>query len=70
MKRGWKLFRGICEVTYIVGIVYMVTKWSVSYAYWERGYQAVGGEYLLIMFAALLASVVISYVFDSLEVLL
>lgn len=70
MKRGWKFFRSICEVAYITGTTYMVAKWSIAYASWERGYRAIGGEYLLIMFAALLTSVVINYVFDSLEVLL
>ncbi len=46
---------GALAVTVIVG------KWAIYYAYLERGYKAVGGEYLLILVTYLMVHKGIHY---------
>lgn len=44
-----------------------ISKWAFHVAYLERGYKAVGGEYLVILVAYVAAWKAINYLFDSLE---
>lgn len=37
------------EMYYSLSLTYFVGKWAIAYAYRERGYEAYGGEYLLIL---------------------
>lgn len=37
------------ELLYSLSVTYFFGKWAVAYAYAERGYEAFGGEYLLIL---------------------
>lgn len=39
-------------MVYALAVTYMVGKWAIRYAYLERGYDAVGGEYLFILMVA------------------
>lgn len=61
------LFRQFLEVGYALAVTYAVGSWAVHYAYLERGYKAVGGEYLLILMAYWGALKTIHYLFDVLE---
>lgn len=38
----------VLELFYSFSVSYFVGKWAIDYAYKERGYFAIGGEYLLI----------------------
>lgn len=55
------------EIVYTLAVTFMTGKWAVGYAYKERGYDAVGGEYGLIFLICLLAWNVINYMFDAME---
>lgn len=39
----------ILELFYSLTITYFAGSWAIDYAYRERGYRAVGGEYLFIL---------------------
>lgn len=41
----------LAELFYSLGITYFVAKWAIAYAYSVRGYEAYGGEYILIFIA-------------------
>ncbi len=41
----------LTELFYSLGITYFVAKWAIAYAYSVRGYEAYGGEYILILMA-------------------
>ena len=48
-------------------VTYAIGKWAFHLAYIERGYEAVGGEYLLILAVYWGAWKAINCLFDSLE---
>lgn len=51
---GWKWIRRLAVVAvYVVAVTYMAGKWAIRYAYLERGYDAIGGEYFFIPMMAL-----------------
>lgn len=62
---GW--WRSLAELGLTLAVTYTVGKWAVHAAYLERGYEAMGGEYLLILLASMAAYKVIHYIFDTLE---
>lgn len=41
----------LLELFYSLTITYFVGKWAIDYAYSVRGYEAYGGEYILIIMA-------------------
>lgn len=41
----------LLELFYSLTITYFVAKWAIEYAYSVRGYEAYGGEYILIIMA-------------------
>lgn len=64
MKR---FLRGMAESTYALVVMIAVGKWAIYMAYLERGYEAVGGEYCLMIMAYWVAWKIIHYLFDALE---
>ena len=62
-----QIIRNLVVLIYTVGITFMVGEWAIEFAYLERGYRAVGGEYLLIPMVAWVAYKVINIFFDVLE---
>ena len=49
----WKwIGRSAVVAVYVMAVTYMAGKWAIRYAYLERGYDAVGGEYLFIPMVA------------------
>lgn len=52
---------------YVLSVTYMMGKWAIYYAYLERGYVAVGGEYLFIPIVAWIAYKTICKFLDLLE---
>lgn len=49
-RRKWVYF--IAEVICVFAVTYAVGTWARRYAYMERGYNAIGGEYLFIPLVA------------------
>ncbi len=45
----------IISAIYSLAITYMVGKWAINVAYMERGYEAVGSEYMLILITYVVA---------------
>ena len=65
--RRKSLLTQIIEIVYALIVTYAVGKWAIHFAYQERGYDAVGGEYLFILAAYWVAYKTIHYLFDVLE---
>jgi len=59
--------RALIATVYTISVMAAIGKWAIWSAYVERGYKAVGGEYLLIFMAGMAAWSAINYYFDSLE---
>lgn len=66
MNRNWWI-RTAAVAVYVPAVTYMAGQWAFRTAYMDRGYVAVGGEYLVIPWAAWVAYKVISIFFDVLE---
>lgn len=62
-----QLIRSLLEAVYILTVTFAIGKWAVCMAYLERGYKAVGGEYILIPMVCWAAWKSINYLFDTLE---
>lgn len=62
-----KIIRNLVAVVYTLAVTFAAGKWSIHAAYLERGYEAVGGEYCLILIAYWVAWKAINYLFDTLE---
>lgn len=61
------LKRDLIAVIWTLLVTYAIGKWAFHLAYIERGYEAVGGEYLLLPVVYWGAWKAINYLFDSLE---
>lgn len=61
------LKRDLIAVIWTLLVTYAIGKWAFHLAYIERGYEAVGGEYLLILAVYWGAWKAINCLFDSLE---
>lgn len=59
--------RDLIAVIWSLLVTGAISKWAFHVAYLERGYKAVGGEYLVILVAYVAAWKAINYLFDSLE---
>lgn len=44
-----KVIEVALELFFSYSVTFFVGKWAIEFAYQERGYEAVGGEYLLII---------------------
>ena len=64
-----KIIRNLVAIVYTIAVTYAVGKWAIYAAYIERGYEAVGGEYCLILMVCWMAWKAINYLFDTLEAL-
>lgn len=62
-----QIIRKLVVLIYTLGITYMVGEWAIEFAYMERGYRAIGGEYCLIPMVAWMAYKIINIFFDGLE---
>lgn len=62
-----KAVRNLIAVVYALGVTIAVGRWSIHVTYLRRGYEAVGGEYCLILIAYWVAWKAINYLFDTLE---
>ncbi len=62
-----KIIRDLVVLVYTLSVTFMVGEWAIDFAYLERGYRAVGGEYCLIPMVAWAAYKVINIFFDVLE---
>lgn len=63
--RRKRLKRELIAIVWTLLVTYAIGKWSFHLAYIERGYEAVGGEYLLIPAVYWGAWKAINYLFDS-----
>lgn len=62
-----KATRNLIAAAYTLAVTFSVGRWAVCMAYLERGYRAVGGEYLLILAVCRIAWKAVNYLFDTLE---
>lgn len=62
-----KWMQNVVVAIYVLSVTYMMGKWAQYYAYLERGYVAVGGEYLFILMVAWIAYKAICKFLDVLE---
>lgn len=63
-ENGFKIFGG---TVYAIMITYFLGKWGIYRACVERGYEAVGGEYCLILIVSWAAETAISHLFNTVE---
>ena len=62
-----RFLRGLAESVYALVVMIAIGKWTIYMAYLERGYEAIGGEYCLMIMAYWVAWKTIHYLFDALE---
>ncbi len=66
MKK-WKIIKNIVIIAYTLTITYLATQCAFEIAYAERGYDAIGGEYVVIPVAAYVAYRTITIVAENIE---
>lgn len=64
-RREW--LKAAIAAVYVLSVTYMAGRWAIRYAYLERGYDAVGGEYIFIPMVAWAAYKAITIFLDVLE---
>lgn len=62
-----RVVRKWVEIMYAFVIMLAIGKWAIHVAYLERGYEAIGGEYCLILMTYWAAWKTIHYLFGALE---
>ena len=62
-----KFLRNVAAFVYTLAVTLSAGKWAVCMAYLERGYEAVGGEYLLALIVCWVEWKIINCFFDALE---
>lgn len=62
-----KWIRIMVVAVYVLAVTYMAGRWAIHYAYMERGYDAIGGEYLFISIVAWTAYKLINIFLNVLE---
>lgn len=62
-----RIVRNLAAVAYTLAVTFAVGRWANRAAYLERGYEAAGGEYCLVLIVCWMAWKVINYLFDTLE---
>lgn len=62
-----RVIRNLAVAVYTIAVTSAVGRWAVRAAYLERGYEAAGGEYCLILMVCWMAWKAINYLFDTLE---
>lgn len=66
-KKGSGGVRSLAELGLTLTVTYTVGKCAIHAAYLERGYEAAGGEHLLILLVCAASYKVIHYIFSILE---
>lgn len=61
------ILRELIETGYALFTTICIGKWALYYAYIERGYRAVGGEYCLILMVYWIAWKIMDYTLNALE---
>ena len=64
-RRKW--IRITVMAVYVLAVTGMAGRWAIRYAYLERGYDAIGGEYLFIPMVAWASHKLIRIFLDVLE---
>lgn len=59
--------RNLAATAYTLAITFAVGRWASCMAYLERGYKAVGGEYIMLPVVLMVAWKAINYLFDTME---
>lgn len=67
MSRWKRIRRSTVVMVYVLTVTYMAGKWAIRYAYLDRGYDAIGGEYLFIPMVAWAAYKLINIFLNVLE---
>ena len=67
MSRWTWIGRPAVVTVYVLAVTYMAGKWAIRHAYPERGYDAIGGEYLFIPMVAWVAYKLINIFLNVLE---
>lgn len=62
-----KIIRDLLCSGYALAVTVMIVKWAFHTAYLERGYEAVGGEYLLIPMVFFIAYKAFEFFINTLE---
>lgn len=62
-----KFLRDVAAFAYALAVTLSAGKWVICMAYMERGYEAVGGEYLLVPIVYWMEWKIINCFFDTLE---
>lgn len=67
MSKKWKIVKNAIAIVYSLLITVLLGKWAIFTAYIERGYEAVGGEYMFILVVYVVAYKCISWMLKNLE---
>lgn len=62
-----KFLRDVAASVYTLAVTLSAGKWVIRMAYLERGYEAAGGEYLLVPIVCWVEWKIINCFFDALE---
>ena len=62
-----KIFNDVLASVYALVVAGMIGKWAVNMAFNERGYEAVGGEYFIILIVFVIAYKVFEIFINLLE---
>ncbi len=62
-----KAIRNLAVIIYTLAVTFFAGKWLICMAYLERGYEAAGGEYCLILAVGWTAWKAASNLFDTME---
>ena len=62
-----RIVRNLAAAAYTLAVTFAVGRWAVHAAYLERGYEAAGGEYCLVLMVCWMAWKAINYLFNTLE---
>ena len=65
--RNGSVLRIFAGIVYALAVTSFVGKWGIDMAYAKRGYEAVGGEYCLILIVSWAAEAAITHLIDTLE---
>lgn len=65
--RNKSVIQFFAGLIYALAIAFLLGKWGICMAWAERGYEAAGGEYCLILIAGQAAGTAIGHFFESLE---
>lgn len=62
-----KVKKNLAAAAYTLAITFAIGRWASCMAFLERGYEAAGGEYLIMPVVCVAAWKAINYLFDTME---